>query len=135
VDSRGNCTLPAYEYALYALTKDAAIAAGKLTWTELAQVRFKSKVAENHGLGPFNPSNDSTTRKKSKTSVKMEGSGDSSFVDSGGGLLENDLLDREVKSYPLQIPASSKAIIEDDIMAAAYALAPCLAKKLRLSAV
>ena len=45
---------------------------GSLSWEELAQVHFKSQLAEKFNLGPFNVANGGLSRKKSRMASKIE---------------------------------------------------------------
>lgn len=103
-----------------------AVSAGALTWSELAQVHFKSTVAEMQSLGPFNPMNGPASRKKSRITSLMK------IVASDPTINQPSVSGATASAGGSGVFASaySSEVMEDDLMAAIDITAPTLTSKL-----
>ena len=102
------------------------MSAGALTWAELAQVHFKSTVAEMHSLGPFNPMNGPVSRKKSRITSLMK------TIASDPTINQPNMSGAGTSSGSSSVFASSYSseVTNDDLVAAIDTTAPTINSKL-----
>ena len=119
------------------------MSAGALTWTELAQLHFKSTVAEMNTLGPYNNCNGPVSRRKTKITplLRMMGSDPAiTQARSSTGNAANTSSSTTAttttgssssssSSNPFARPYSSE-VTKDDVVAAIDITAPTINSKL-----